>query len=234
MPAYNAERHIEGVLCRISHELWNIIKNLWIINDGSKDSTINVVNNLKIKNPKIQVINFMHNKGYGNAVKEGLLKCKQDNCDYAVCLHADGQYPPEVILEFVNNMMQKNIDILQGSRIASGTALSGGMPLYKFLAGKMLNILENFVFRLNLTDYHSGMLFYSKKALNILPFNKFSSSFDFDLEVIACARAKNLVIYELPIPTRYANEISYLNPLEYGFRILFVLLKYLLGKYKKI
>jgi hypothetical protein len=51
------------------------------------------------------------------------------------------------------------------------------------------------------------------------------------LEVIACARQKGLRIGEIGIPTCYADETSYLNSVQYGFRVLGVLMKYLTGKY---
>ena len=85
-----------------------------------------------------------------------------------------------------------------------------------------------------MTDYHSGFLLYSRDALNKIPFNSLSKSFDFDVEVIACARTLGLGVGEHPIPTRYADEVSYLNPITYGFRILGVMAKYISGYYRKL
>ena len=160
-------------------------------------------------------------------------KCKESACDFVVCLHADGQYPPESIPESIDDMVRNGIDILQGSRIASGTALSGGMPFYKYIAGKILTFFENIVFNLTMTDYHSGFLVYSRKALDTLPFHWLSRSFDFDLEVIASARSSGLRIAEIPIQTRYADERSYLKPMTYGLRVLRVMVKYSMGMYRE-
>jgi hypothetical protein len=105
------------------------------------------------------------------------------------------------------------------------------MPVYKYLANRTLTFFENIVFGLSLSDYHSGMLLYSRKALDTLPFERLSASFDFDLEVIALARGRGLVISEMPIPTRYAEEQSYLNPVSYGFRVLGVMARFLAKRY---
>ncbi len=105
------------------------------------------------------------------------------------------------------------------------------MPFYKYFFGKLLVLLENRVFGLHMTDYHSGYLFYSRKALNALPFDNFSSSFEFDIEVIASARARNFLIEELPIATHYGNEESHLNPITYGIKVLRVLIRYAIGAY---
>jgi len=231
IPAYNASKHIRSVFNRMPVIVLDLVKNIYVINDGSTDNTQTVIEQLSVKYPQIKTINFITNKGYGSAVKYGLNLCKEDGCDFAVCLHADGQYPPEVICEFADYMVKNEIDILQGSRIASGTALSGGMPFYKYVAGKILTCLENIVFKLHMSDFHSGFLLYNRKALHQINFEKLSTQFDFDLEVIASARAKKLKISELPIPTRYADEVSHLNPFVYGIQVLVVLVKYLCGHY---
>lgn len=190
-----------------------------------------MIDTLHAGNKKICSVRFEQNQGYGAVVKKGLTLCKGDGCDIAVCLHGDGQYPPEAIPQFARTICNGSYAILQGSRIASGTALSGGMPLYKYVAGKALTFLENAVFGLRMTDYHSGFLAYSRQALDGIAFERLSTSFDFDLEVIASARARGMRVGELPIPTRYAQETSYLNPISYGLRVLRVLARYVTGYY---
>jgi glycosyltransferase involved in cell wall biosynthesis len=234
MPAYNASSLLAETVNRIPKELWNRVSNCWIINDGSRDDTSRVIYSLASANNKIFAVHFDKNRGFGEAVKKGLSLCLKDGCEMAVCLHADGQYPPEKIGEFAEAVSNNQYDILQGSRIASGTAISGGMPRYKYIAGKMLTRLENLTFGLQMTDYHSGFMFYSRKAIESLPWWKLSSSFDFDLEMIASARAAGLKTGEMPIPTRYAGETSHLNPVTYGLRALGVLAKYKIGYYRKI
>jgi glycosyltransferase involved in cell wall biosynthesis len=234
IPAFNAAQRLQAVLKRFPDELWPAIGHVWIVNDGSGDDTGACADRLAKGNEKIKAVHFAWNRGYGKTVREGLLRCLQDNCDFAVCLHSDGQYPPEVIPRFVQEMATRNIDILQGSRIASGTALSGGMPVYKYVSNRILTFFENIAFGLSMTDYHSGMLVYGRKALDSLPFEALSNSFDFDIEVIALARSRGLRIAELPIPTRYAGEVSHVNVLSYGLRVVRVMARYLAGRYRRL
>lgn len=232
MPAYNASKHIGNVINRFSPQLWENIHRIYIINDGSIDSTGQIAEGLSRQYPQITPVHFSRNQGYGTVVKKGLSLCKSDGCDYAVCLHSDEQYPPESIAEMIYIMQKEGVDLMQGSRHSSGTALSGGMPLYKYIAGICLVKLENFVFRMRLTDYHSGFLIYSRRTLQTISFDHLSSSFDIDLEIIASVCAQRLKIAEYPIPTRYAHEISYLNPISYGLRVLKVLMKFISGAYR--
>jgi len=232
IPAYNARDHIASVMERIPQPLWEDINKVWIIDDGSTDDTGMIIEELKEKYHKLNTIHFNRNKGYGETVKQGLQECKNDGSDIVICLHADGQYPPESIPEILDYMIQNKLDLVQGSRIASGTALSGGMPLYKYVANRILTFFENLVFGLNMSDYHSGFMFYNQHTLNSISIGNLSSSFDFDLEMIATAKSLNLKIGEHPIPTHYADEVSYLNPITYGFRVLGVMWNYMQGHYR--
>jgi glycosyltransferase involved in cell wall biosynthesis len=208
------------------------VAKVFIINDGSSDDTHAVASGLEQKYPKVQVLTQPENRGYGAAVRKGLEHCLGTDAGYVVCLHADGQYPPEKLPEFVPHMAEHGIDVLQGSRHAEGTAREGGMPVYKIVAGKILTWLENKAFGLEMTDYHSGFMLYSRRAAQSIPFGELSTYFDFDLEVIASAQARGLKVSELGIPTLYGDEESHLNPIWYGLRCLRVMVRYRLGGYR--
>jgi hypothetical protein len=77
-------------------------------------------------------------------------------------------------------------------------------------------------------------MLYSRKALVSIPFQRLSGSFDFDLEMIVMARIKELRIAEIPIPTIYADEVSHLKPIQYGFRVLNVVGDYRRGRYHQL
>jgi len=234
VPTYNAGAHLAATLARIPAPVWENILTCWIINDGSTDDTRRIADELAAGNARVRTVHFERNRGYGAVVKEGLSRCKAEDASVTACLHGDGQYPSEEIGAFVDMMTEENVDLLQGSRHAGGTALAGGMPLYKFVAGKCLSWIENRALGLHLTDYHSGFLFYSRRALNHLPVSALSSSFDIDVELIACARALGLRIAERPIPTRYAGEVSHLHPIPYGLRVLRMTARFATGYYHRL
>lgn len=232
IPAFNAAKTVASVIERIPATAWHQIRNIYMIDDGSTDQTAAVLQDIAAANRRIQPQFAKKNRGYGSTMQQGLLCCRNDGCSFALSLHADGQYAPESIPEFLKAIQTRQTDVLQGSRIASGTALSGGMPRYKYIAGSILTALENRVFGLHMTDYHSGFLMYSRRLLECVQFENLSSSFDFDLEVIASARAQKLLVAELPIPTCYGDEVSYLNPITYGIRVLRVMGRYVRGSYR--
>ena len=226
VPAYQAESTLEETIDRIPVVHREHLLGILIVDDGSRDRTRAVALAIAARDPLVQVVSHPVNRGYGPAVKTGLAVARSSGCEVAAVLHADGQYPPERIVEFARICLGRNLSILQGSRHSSGGARAGGMPLYKILAGKMLVSLENRIFGLCLTDYHSGYIFHHRSALDSLPYEFLGDSFDFDLQVIASAVACGLAVGEEAIATRYADEVSHLNPLTYGLRVLRVLWRF--------
>jgi glycosyltransferase involved in cell wall biosynthesis len=230
IPAYNAARHIEAVLERVAGLVPWGLEQLIVVDDGSRDRTARLVEAQQATNSRLRLLVRSQNGGYGAAMKDGLALAREGEPDVVACIHADGQYAPEVLPDMIEQLSRRRLDLLQGSRIAAGTALRGGMPLYKYVGNALLNRIENRTLELSLTDYHSGYLVYGPRALG-LPLSRLSNSFDFDLEVIASARAHGLLVGEAPIPTHYGDEVSHLNPLSYGLRVLRVMWNYRRGHY---
>lgn len=231
VPAYNAARHLSDVVERVANVELPLEKRIVVVDDGSTDGTESVLDALGERGFPLHVIHRTRNGGYGAAMKDGLAYARALAARAVACVHADGQYSPEELPALFEQQSSRGLDILQGSRIAGGAALSGGMPLYKYAANAVLNRLENQTLGLAMTDYHSGYLLYSRRALESLSFTRLSDSFDFDLEVIASARAHGLAVAEAPVPTHYGDEVSHLNPVTYGLRVLRVLWRYKRGDY---
>jgi glycosyltransferase involved in cell wall biosynthesis len=231
-PAYEAARLLAATLDRVAGARVPGLAGVVVVDDGSRDGTATVARAAAARCPApVQVVERARNGGYGAAMKDGLLAARAAGAEIVACVHADGQYSPEALPGLLEARARRGLDVLQGSRIAGGGALAGGMPLYKYVGNALLNVVENAVLGLGLSDYHSGYLVYGPRALARLPFSRLSDSFDFDLEVIAAARAQGLEVGEAPIPTHYGDETSHLRPVAYGARVLRVLWRYRRGRY---
>jgi len=234
VPAYNAAKKIVSVFERIPQEIWDKGAKVVIVNDGSSDQTRERVAEIKSRwGDRILFIDKPKNEGYARAQKDGFSKALAEGADIAILLHSDCQYAPEMLPELLKPLEEETADIVQGSRMMDKkAALRGGMPIYKFIANVGLSTLENFVYGLNFAEYHSGYMLYSRKALETIPFQKFSNTFHFDGEMLFVGAKKGLRVKEIPIPTQYADEVSHVKPIQYGFHVLGIMIKYLLGKYE--
>jgi glycosyltransferase involved in cell wall biosynthesis len=231
VPAYNAGATVERVFDRIPESARRRIRRYAAVNDGSKDDTAEALERLAARFPDLAILNHPVNRGYGEAEKTLLRYALAEGAQVGVLLHSDGQYSPEKIPEILEPFDREAADMVQGSRMAGGGALRGGMPLYKFVANKILTAIENRAFGMRMAEYHSGYMAYSRKAMETVPWEKLSNSFDFDLEMLVLAHLKGLRIAEVAIPTIYAGEKSHLNPVKYGFDVLSVVRAYRRGKY---
>ena len=230
VPAYNAGKTIADVFSRIPKGFLKEISQFIVVDDGSKDDTAERIRLLG-RRYKIRTLKHEQNRGYGAAQKTGFTEAIKMGADITVLLHSDGQYPPEMLPAMAEPIKEKAADMVLGSRILGGGALKGGMPLHRYLGNRLLTALENLAYGLSISEYHTGYIAYSRKALEAIPINKLSNTFHFDGEMILMASKRKLRIKEMPIPTHYGYEKSYLNPLTYGIDVLKIIFRNFTGKY---
>jgi hypothetical protein len=101
-----------------------------------------------------------------------------------------------------------------------GAALRGGMPRYKFVGNKILTFLQNRLAGVQLSEWHSGYRAYSIPSLAAVGFDLNADYYDFDTQIILQMIESNQRIVEIPIPTFYGDELSRVNGIRYGWRIL--------------
>lgn len=227
MPAFNAEKTLVETYNKIPA---GVVDETILVDDSSRDRTVELAKELRIK-----VIRHPHNTGYGGNQKTCYMEALRDNGDIIIMLHPDGQYDPELIPQMVKKINEDNVDIVLGSRfLIKGGALSGGMPLYKFIANRSLTALQNFILGLNLSEFHTGYRAYTSEFLKKIPFLRNSNDFDFDSQILVQAKVFGLKFGEVPVKTKYFQEASSVNfsvSVRYGFKTLKVLLDYILFKF---
>jgi hypothetical protein len=152
------------------------------------------------------------------------------DADIVVMLHPDYQYDSRLIPQLIRPIQEGCADLVLGSRFLGSGALAGGMPLYKFIANRLLTEAENLVLRQHLSECHTGFRAYSRRMVETIPFLLNSDDFVFDTQVIVQAVAFGFRIAEIAVPTRYFKEASSVNfqrSVIYGLATLKTLLDYL-------
>lgn len=225
MPAYNAEKTLEKTLHDIPKD-W--IDEIVLIDDYSQDNTVDLAKRLGLR-----VFVHKRNMGYGANQKTCYNEALKLGGDVIVMVHPDHQYDPKVIPQLILPLINEEFDAVFGSRMLGGKPLEGGMPKWKYFANIFLTALENAVFYMYLTEYHSGLRAYSRRYLETVKFNLNSNDFVFDSEIIAQGVIHKMRIKEIPIETRYfeeASQIGFWKSLIYGLSILKTLVKFKLHK----
>ena len=223
--SYNHEKFIEKTINRINDRVFQKYQTeILISDDKSNDSTFQIIRNIKKnfdKDCKISILSNPINQGYGGNQKIGYFYAVKNNFDYVVLLHGEGQYAPELIEKLLENIQSDNAGAIFGSRMMDkGSALKGGMPLYKFIGNKILTYFQNKILGSNLSEFHSGYRVYSVDVLKKIPFHLNSNDYSFDTEIIIQLLFAKQKISEMSIPTYYGEEISYVNGLYYAYQVM--------------
>jgi glycosyltransferase involved in cell wall biosynthesis len=226
MPAHNAARTLERTIEGVSRD---VVDHIILVDDKSSDNTLEVARGLPI-----QVIWHPHNVGYGGNQKTCYLEALQQGFDVVVMLHPDGQYEPSLIPRLVAPIHAGEADLVLGSRFAErGMARAGGMPLYKFVANRLLTGIENRVLGTELSELHTGYRAYSQELIRTVPFLRNSLDFSFDSELLMQAVHFGFRIAEVPARSRYfddASSISFRPAAVYGLKTLWSALRLMLHR----
>ena len=228
IPAYNVEKKIYSVVSRIPQEIFSENEiNLLIINDFSTDQTLNEIEKIKENfNYKILVHNTEKNLGYGGVQKFAFNYSIKNSYDYLIMLHGDGQYAPEELPRFIENLKDIKNDAVFGSRMKSyRSALKGGMPFYKFIGNIGLTLIQNLILGSKISEFHSGYRSFKVNSLKKIEFNDKADYYHFDTEIIIEFLKKKLKILEIYIPTHYGDEVSHLKSIPYGIKVLISTIK---------
>src|SRR5438105_15034985 len=146
MPAFNAEKTLEGTLAEVPRDF---VDEVVLVDDGSGDGTVALAARLQLRtlvHPK--------NRGYGANQKTCYREALRLHADIVVMLHADYQYSPRLILPLAAMVASGHYDIALASRIIGGGTIRGGMPRYKYAANRALTFMQNICFGPKLSAYH--------------------------------------------------------------------------------
>ena len=226
MPAYNAARTLERTYADIPHDL---VERIILVDDVSGDETVEIARQLGL-----HVIIHSQNRGYGGNQKTCYDAALEAGAEIVVMLHPDYQYDATRIPALIAPIADGTHDLVLGSRFL-GDPLAGGMPRWKYVSKRFLTIVENAVFGLSLSEYHTGLRAYSRELLETVPYDRNSDDFVFDQELIAQVVATGMRrrIGEVAVPTRYfeeASSVGFRRSVVYGLSTLRVVARYMLHR----
>jgi glycosyltransferase involved in cell wall biosynthesis len=227
MPAYNAARTLRRTYDEVMAQ--EIVDVVIVVDDASRDETVSVAAEL----PDAIVFEHNKNKGYGANQKSCYRLALEQGGDIIIMVHPDYQYTPKLIPAMASMIGNGLYPCVLGSRILGGYALKGSMPIWKYVANRVLTFTENIFLNAKLSEYHTGYRAFSRKLLTQLPLENNSDDFVFDNQMLAQIIWFGHTIAEISCPTRYfaeASSINFFRSIKYGFGCLYTALIFRLAK----
>lgn len=193
LPAYNEEEVIEKSLNTLQDNI-NIKKNyeILVINDGSTDKTLEILNQLSKKIKNLRVITHERNKGLGAAISTGIQNAKGE---IIIELDADMTHPLNV-LPLMIEKIEEGYDVCIGSRYIK----NGGMknvPLWRVILSRIANKVMSIMYFTSITDLTSGYRAYKTEKIKKIKIEQ--NGFPIQLEISVKMVKNKANITEVPI-----------------------------------
>ncbi|MDC1176692.1 glycosyltransferase family 2 protein [Candidatus Pelagibacter sp.] len=225
--SYKSAPVLEHLYKRIDHKNFDKI---YFFDDCSPDSSVE-----KAKQFDWIVIENQKNLGHGGNLKKALKTVFDDGADYGVEIHADNQYSPNEISK-AKEMINENYDLIIGSRFVNKNPyLKDGMPFMRYVTNKFMSILTSKIFKIKLTEFHTGCKIFSKNFYQSIPIKNTSDNYLFSFEIILQASYFRKKYGEISISSSYEGyktSCNYLNGFIYLMGNFKLMLLYILAKMK--
>jgi dolichol-phosphate mannosyltransferase len=221
VPVFNEEKTVGKILEKLYKVDFGKIKTeVIVINDGSKDKTLTVLEKLKTLYP-IKVVSYEDNRGKSYALCEGF---KNIVGDVVTVQDGDLEYNPNDFVKMLDKMSENGVRVVYGSRRLNKTNVQySGLSF--FMGGLLLTYMVNILYGGHITDEPTCYKMFESKLLKSIKLE--SKRFEFCPEVTAKVLKQGINIHEVPISyhPRNAKEGKKIHVGDF-FEAFFTLIKY--------
>ena len=232
IPAYNESARIgatlERVLAHIAARGWDA--EVIVVNDGSRDNTVETVRRFLEANPKLRLVENPGNRGKGYSVRNGMLLARGE-----VLLFTDADLSsPIEEADKLFDAIQGGADLAIGSRWMQSELQTQRQPLYRQFFGRIFNLLLRLTLGLKFKDTQCGFKAFTRESARaIFPLQRIER-WGFDPELLYLATRFGFRVAEVPVAWAH-SEGTRISPLRDGLRMFGEMVKIrwnaLMGKY---
>ena len=208
IPTYNNAATLAAVI----NDVTGFIDDIIVVNDGSTDNTVDVVNNF----PSVQFISYSKNVGKGWALRKAFACAIESGFTHAITIDSDGQHFANDLPAFINKISENPNAIIIGARNMGQASVPGGSSFG--------NKFSNFWFKvetgISCPDTQSGYRLYPLLPLKNMRF--ITRKYEFEIEVLVRAAWKGIDVVSVPVTVYYApkdERVSHFRPYKDFFRI---------------
>jgi len=220
MPVYNERATLRYVVERVLSVAPMEVEMI-CVDDGSRDGSREILDELQRQHPQIRVVLHPENKGKGAAIRTGI---QQATGDYLIIQDADLEYDPTDYPALLEPLIQGKADVVYGSRFLGG-APHRVLYFWHSVGNWLLTLLSNCLTNMNMTDMETCYKAFRREIIQEIPTQE--ERFGFEPEITVKIAKRHLRVYEVGISYwgRTYEEGKKIGWRD-GVRALWVLLKY--------
>lgn len=231
IPAYNEEKRISRTLLSFDKYLskQNYDYEIFVVSDGSKDRTAEVVKNFQKIIKNLFLIDNQKNQGKGAVVKQGMLQAKGD---FRLFSDADGSVSIEQI-EQLWPFAYQGYDVVIGSIEVLGSQIEEKTAWYRRFLGKLSKFLIRLLAIWEIHDTQRGFKLFTARAAEKIFSKQTIKRWGFDIEILVIAKKLGFKIKEMPVVWINAGEskVSLKSYFSTFFELLKIRQNLIKGKY---
>jgi glycosyltransferase involved in cell wall biosynthesis len=220
VPAYNEHDLILETLSGIP----KYVDRIFVVNDGSKDDTLELITKQQRTDPRIEIVNHEINKGLGQSLIDGYLTSAKSDVDITAVMAGDNQMHPDDLCKLVEILVDGKVAYVKGNRLLHHNINS--MPRYRFLGNAALTILTKFATGYYfLMDPQCGYTAIRNEALREIPIEKMTRGYGYNADILCMLNIQGFTVKDVQVRPVYGREISKIKLWKYIPKTSWLLIK---------
>jgi len=230
IPAYNEEKLIEKTIESVP----DFVDKIVVVNDVSKDTTRDKVEQVMKKNSKVTLINHKTNQGVGGSIASGYKWSSENDIDIAVVMAGDAQMDPSDMPDLLNGIIVDGADYVKGSRLLSSDVRKK-MPKSRYNLSQFLSLLTKIASGYwQIIDPQCGYTAINKEALHRINWDKMYKRYGQPNDLLIRLNVENMKVKDVQIkPVYNVGEKSGINMSKLFFTLSWVLFSGFLWRLKE-
>jgi glycosyltransferase involved in cell wall biosynthesis len=218
IPAHNEERLITPTLESVP----DYVDRIFVVDDGSSDTTCDVVRGLAKADARIELIEHGTNRGVGQAIITGYRQASEENCDVTVVAGGDHQMPLEAIADLVDPVIDGETDYAKGNRFLMPDTGLDDMPWTRFFGNALISLMTKVASGFyKIYDVVDGFTAISKRAIDLVDWDSAWKGYGYPMDFLVRLNAYGMRVRDIPRRAIYleGERQSQIKGLRYAIRV---------------
>lgn len=224
IPVHNEEKLIKPTLENVS----NIFDRIFVVDDGSNDNTVKVVEEMMKKDNRITLLKHHKNLGVGQAIITGYKKSYSEGYDLTVVIGGDFQMDLAEVGKFLDPLLENKADYTKGNRFLFERAVFDRMPKIRLIGNTILSLITKIASGYyKIFDVVDGYTATTRKVLGTIDWDRAWKGYGYPMDFLIRLNIYGFRVMDIPRRPIYlkGERQSQIKGFSYLIKVLPLLVK---------